>query len=50
MKRAELLSIPSQPLAKKIRKPTAGWMKPSLVADVEYRALIGEKLLRHPSF
>src|SRR5262245_25237930 len=33
-----------------VRKPTAQWLKPQLLADVEYRPLISDGKLRHPSF
>ena len=39
-----------QPLAKSISKPKATWYRPSLLVDVEYRALTGAGKLRHPSF
>jgi bifunctional non-homologous end joining protein LigD len=49
-KAAQPLVSRAQPLTKKIRKPKARWLKPKLLADVEYRALTGEGKLRHPSF
>jgi bifunctional non-homologous end joining protein LigD len=49
-RRAAKLASRAQPLAKKIRKPKATWLKPKLLVDVEYRALTGEGKLRHPSF
>jgi bifunctional non-homologous end joining protein LigD len=48
--RAERLKTSIQPLAKKIKKPKATWLKPKLLVDVEYRALTGTGKLRHPSF
>ena len=50
--RARLLKFRAKrsPLAKKIDKPKAQWVKPAVQVDVEYRALTGEGLLRHPSF
>jgi bifunctional non-homologous end joining protein LigD len=39
-----------QAFAKKISKPKATWYEPSVLVDVEYRALTGEGKLRHPSF
>jgi bifunctional non-homologous end joining protein LigD len=40
----------AQALSRKINKPKARWVKPGLLADVEYRALTGEGKLRRPSF
>jgi bifunctional non-homologous end joining protein LigD len=40
----------AQALNTKIKKPKARWVKPLVLADVEYRALTGEGLMRHPSF
>src|SRR4051794_26681837 len=34
----------------KVKKPKALWLKPEVLADVEYRALTGDGKLRHPSF
>jgi bifunctional non-homologous end joining protein LigD len=33
-----------------VKKPKAVWLKPTLLVDVEYRALTGTGKLRHPSF
>jgi bifunctional non-homologous end joining protein LigD len=49
-KRGEKLKTEEQPLTKKIRKPKAHWLKPELLAEVEYRALTGDGKLRHPSY
>jgi bifunctional non-homologous end joining protein LigD len=38
------------PLGGKLAKPKAQWVKPHVKVDVEYRALAGEGLLRHPLF
>jgi bifunctional non-homologous end joining protein LigD len=46
----EQLKTRTQPLTKKIKKPKAVWLKPEVLVDVEYRALTGEKKVRHPSF
>lgn len=46
---AGLVSL-TQPLKPKIKKPKARWLKPELLADVEYRALTGDGKLRHPSY
>jgi bifunctional non-homologous end joining protein LigD len=48
--RAKNLRTRTQPLARKIRKPKAHWLKPELLVDVEYRALTGEGKVRHPTF
>jgi bifunctional non-homologous end joining protein LigD len=48
--RAAKLVAKTQPLAKKIAKPKAKWLKPILLVDVEYRAMTGEGKLRHPSY
>jgi bifunctional non-homologous end joining protein LigD len=40
----------SQPYTKKIAKPKAVWVKPTLLAEVEYRAKSAHGTLRHPSF
>ena len=37
-------------LSEKIDKPKARWVKPVLLAEVEYRALTGDGRVRHPSF
>jgi bifunctional non-homologous end joining protein LigD len=37
-------------LTKAIRKPKATWVEPSFVADVEYRDITSEGLLRQSSF
>jgi bifunctional non-homologous end joining protein LigD len=48
--RAETLRARKQPFAKPVRKPKAQWLKPHLLAGVEYRALTGDRKLRHPLF
>jgi bifunctional non-homologous end joining protein LigD len=50
MSRAAKLVATTQPLAKKIAKPKAKWLRPMLLVDVEYRATTGEGKLRHPSY
>jgi bifunctional non-homologous end joining protein LigD len=40
----------TQAFSQKIKKPQAVWVKPSLLAEVEYRAKSAEGKLRHPSF
>jgi bifunctional non-homologous end joining protein LigD len=47
---AERLKTRAQPLSKKVNKPKAVWLKPEILVDVEYRALTGDKKVRHPSF
>jgi len=44
------LKAGKSPLSTPIRKPKATWVKPAVSVDVEYRALTGDGLLRHPSF
>jgi ATP-dependent DNA ligase len=45
------LRIRHQPLARKIEKRKAQWVKPAVLVDVEYRARMqASGLLRHPSF
>jgi len=46
----EQLKTRTQPLTKKIKKPKAVWLTPEVLVDIEYRALTGEKKVRHPSF
>jgi len=46
----EALRTLKQPVSKPVHKPKAQWLKPQLLADVEYRALTGDGKLRHPSF
>jgi bifunctional non-homologous end joining protein LigD len=47
---AESIKADAQPLSPKVRKPKAIWLKPRLLAEIEYRALAGEGKVRHPSF
>jgi hypothetical protein len=47
---AEKLKSRAQPLTKKVNKPKAVWLKPEILVEVEYRALTGDKKVRHPSF
>ena len=47
---AKRLKAPKPALTPKIKKTKAIWLKPSLQADVEYRALTGDGKVRHPSF
>jgi bifunctional non-homologous end joining protein LigD len=48
--RAKKLVVKRSPLTTKVSKPKAAWLKPQLLADVEYRAVTGAGKLRHPSF
>jgi bifunctional non-homologous end joining protein LigD len=41
---------PKSKLTKPIKKPKATWVEPSFVADVEYRDITSEGLLRQSSF
>jgi bifunctional non-homologous end joining protein LigD len=49
-KRLTPLVQKTQAFSQKIKKPQAVWVKPSLLAEVEYRAKSSEGKLRHPSF
>ena len=49
-KRLDPLVTRTQPLTRRISKPKATWVQPELLADVEYRGLTDEGLLRHASF
>ena len=41
---------PKSKLTKPIRKPKATWVEPTFFADVEYRDITSEGLLRQSSF
>ena len=41
---------PKSKLTKPIKKPKATWVEPTFVADVEYRDITSEGLLRASSF
>ena len=41
---------PKSKLTKPVRKPKATWVEPSFAADVEYRDITSEGLLRQSSF
>jgi bifunctional non-homologous end joining protein LigD len=49
-KRLTPLVQKAQALSRKIKKPQAVWVKPSLLAEVEYRARSANGKLRHPTF
>jgi bifunctional non-homologous end joining protein LigD len=40
----------TQPLTRKVNKRKATWFDPAVLVDVEFRALTGERKMRHPSF
>jgi bifunctional non-homologous end joining protein LigD len=49
-KQLETVVTPKSKLTKPVRKPNATWVEPSFVADVEYRDITSEGLLRASSF
>jgi bifunctional non-homologous end joining protein LigD len=49
-KRLAPLVQKAQAYSQKIKKPDAVWVKPSLLAEIEYRAKSAEGKLRHPVF
>ncbi|WNV10075.1 non-homologous end-joining DNA ligase [Tardiphaga sp. 709] len=49
-KRLAPLVQKAQAYSQKIKKPNAVWVKPSLLAEVEYRAKSADGKLRHPVF
>jgi len=49
-KRLAPLVQKTQAFSRKIKKPNAVWVKPSLAAEIEYRAKSAEGKLRHPIF
>jgi bifunctional non-homologous end joining protein LigD len=48
--KAKGLHVKQQPFVEKIGKPKAKWLKPTLLADVEFRRRTSGGLLRHPSY
>jgi bifunctional non-homologous end joining protein LigD len=50
MQRMKPLIQTTQALTKKVKKPKAIWVKPDLLAEIEYRAQTATGKLRHPSF
>ena len=46
----EQVVSPKSKLTKPIKKPKATWVEPTFVADVEYRDITSEGLLRASSF
>ena len=49
-KQLDTVVSPKSKLTKSIRKPKATWVEPKFVADVEYRGITSEGLLRASSF
>jgi bifunctional non-homologous end joining protein LigD len=49
-KQLDTVVSPSSKLTKPIKKPKATWVEPTFVADVEYRDITSEGLLRASSF
>lgn len=49
-KQLDTVVSPKSKLTKPIRKPKATWVEPSFVADIEYRDITSEGLLRASSF
>jgi bifunctional non-homologous end joining protein LigD len=49
-KKLETLVTPEQKLTRKVRKPKARWVDPKLFAEVEYRDITADGLLRQSSF
>ena len=49
-KKLEALVTPEQKLTRKVRKPKARWVRPTLFAEVEYRDITADGLLRQSSF
>jgi bifunctional non-homologous end joining protein LigD len=48
--RLDPLVVSEQPLVRKVRKPKATWVRPDVLAEVEYRGFTEDGLLRHASF
>jgi bifunctional non-homologous end joining protein LigD len=49
-KQLDTVVSPKSKLTKPVRKPKATWVEPTFVADVEYRDITSEGLLRASSF
>ena len=49
-KQLDTVVSPKSKLTKPIRKPRATWVEPTFFADVEYRDITSEGLLRQSSF
>ena len=49
-KQLDTVLSPKSPLTKPVKKPKATWVEPSFVAEVEYRDITSEGLLRQSSF
>ena len=49
-KQLDTVVTAKSPLTKTVRKPKATWVEPSFAAEVEYRDIASEGLLRQSSF
>ena len=49
-KKLDALVTPEQKLTRKVRKPKARWVEPKFFAEVEYRDITADGLLRQSSF
>ncbi|WP_354067044.1 hypothetical protein [Bradyrhizobium sp. OAE829] len=49
-KRLDTIVSPKSKLSKPIKKPNATWVEPRLFADIDYRDITSEGLLRASSF
>jgi bifunctional non-homologous end joining protein LigD len=49
-KRLDTVVTPKSKLTKPVRKPKATWAEPRFLAEVEYRDIMAEGLLRASSF
>ncbi|WP_225648998.1 ATP dependent DNA ligase [Bradyrhizobium australafricanum] len=49
-KALDTMVSPKSKLTKPVKKPKAAWVEPSFVADIEYRDITSEGLLRASSF
>jgi bifunctional non-homologous end joining protein LigD len=50
LKQLDTVVSPKSKLTKPIRKPKATWVEPTFFADVEYRDVTSDGLLRQSSF
>jgi bifunctional non-homologous end joining protein LigD len=44
------IAVRKSPLTMPVKKPKATWVKPEVLADVEYRATTADGRMRHGSF
>ena len=49
-KQLDTVVSPKSKLTKQVKKPKATWVEPSFYADIEYRDITSEGLLRQSSF